>query len=135
MGPITWVIINKSVLLQKLFPFVSDLHEASSLLMRAINKLEDPQRTDSVQVIHFMSFMDDRSSLVIHQHLCLCRAVVYKPGNRGTPFFTNVFFFSTDGAAEHDGAEDTDAGRAGGQPIGRPAERRRGRPGSAEEGK
>ncbi|XP_059189019.1 uncharacterized protein LOC131971529 [Centropristis striata] len=36
---------------QKLFPFVSDLHEASSFLLRAISKLEEPQRTDTVQTV------------------------------------------------------------------------------------
>ncbi|XP_067383701.1 pleckstrin homology domain-containing family G member 4B-like [Channa argus] len=34
---------------QKLFPFVCDLHEASNLLLRAISKLEEHQRTDTVQ--------------------------------------------------------------------------------------
>uniref|UniRef100_A0A3P9CZL9 Uncharacterized LOC101485553 n=1 Tax=Maylandia zebra TaxID=106582 RepID=A0A3P9CZL9_9CICH len=34
---------------QKLFPFVYDLHVASSLLLRAISKLEEPRRTDTVQ--------------------------------------------------------------------------------------
>lgn len=29
---------------------MSDLHEASSLLLRAISKLEEPQRTDTLQV-------------------------------------------------------------------------------------
>ncbi|XP_056241515.1 uncharacterized protein LOC130175196 isoform X1 [Seriola aureovittata] len=36
---------------QKLFPFVCDLHEASSLLLRAISRLEEPQRTDTVQTV------------------------------------------------------------------------------------
>ncbi|XP_074500896.1 pleckstrin homology domain-containing family G member 4B-like isoform X1 [Sebastes fasciatus] len=36
---------------QKLFPFVSDLHEASSLLLSAISKLEEPRRTDTVQTV------------------------------------------------------------------------------------
>lgn len=36
--------------LQKLFPFVRDLHETSNLLLRAISKLEEHQRTDSAQV-------------------------------------------------------------------------------------
>lgn len=43
--------VYTTVLPQKLFPFVSDLHEASRLLLRAISKLEDPQRTDSVQAV------------------------------------------------------------------------------------
>ncbi|KAM6924895.1 pleckstrin homology domain-containing family G member 4B-like [Xenentodon cancila] len=36
---------------QRLFPFVNDLHEASNLLLRAISKLEEPQRTDTVQAV------------------------------------------------------------------------------------
>ncbi|XP_022597521.1 uncharacterized protein LOC111219186, partial [Seriola dumerili] len=36
---------------QKLFPFVCDLHEASSLLLRAISRLEEPQRSDTVQTV------------------------------------------------------------------------------------
>lgn len=36
---------------QKLFPFVLDLHEASGLLLRAIRRLEEPQRTDGVQAV------------------------------------------------------------------------------------
>lgn len=40
----------------------------------------------------------------------------------------------TGSAAVHDGPEDSDEGRPGGQPIGGPAEGRRGRPGQAEEG-
>ncbi|XP_040908256.1 uncharacterized protein LOC121191194 [Toxotes jaculatrix] len=45
---------------QKLFPFVSDLHEASSLLLRAISKLEDPHRTDTVQTVQ-QCMMDQRT--------------------------------------------------------------------------
>ncbi|XP_040009988.1 uncharacterized protein si:dkey-65j6.2 [Xiphias gladius] len=45
---------------QKLFPFVSDLHEASSLLLRAISKLEEPQRTDTVQTVQ-QCMMDQRT--------------------------------------------------------------------------
>ncbi|XP_075958276.1 pleckstrin homology domain-containing family G member 4B-like [Anarhichas minor] len=45
---------------QKLFPFVSDLHEASSLLLRAISKLEEPQRTDTVQTLQ-QCMMDQRT--------------------------------------------------------------------------
>ncbi|XP_071331794.1 pleckstrin homology domain-containing family G member 4B-like [Trachinotus anak] len=45
---------------QKLFPFVSDLHEASSLLLRAITKLEEPQRTDTVQTLQ-QCMMDQRT--------------------------------------------------------------------------
>ncbi|KAM9350326.1 pleckstrin homology domain-containing family G member 4B-like [Symphorus nematophorus] len=45
---------------QKLFPFVSDLHEASSLLLRAISKLEEPQRTDTVQTVQ-QCIMDQRT--------------------------------------------------------------------------
>ncbi|XP_072304886.1 uncharacterized protein KIAA1755 homolog isoform X2 [Eucyclogobius newberryi] len=36
---------------QKLFPFVCDLHEALELLLRAISKLQEPKRTDSVQSV------------------------------------------------------------------------------------
>ncbi|XP_061622683.1 uncharacterized protein LOC133474725 isoform X2 [Phyllopteryx taeniolatus] len=36
---------------QKLFPFALDLHDASSLLLRAISNLKAPQRTDSVQTV------------------------------------------------------------------------------------
>ncbi|KAM7404466.1 hypothetical protein PAMP_011811 [Pampus punctatissimus] len=45
---------------QKLFPFVSDLHEASILLLRAISKLEEPQRTDTVQTVQ-QCMMDQRT--------------------------------------------------------------------------
>ncbi|XP_044066379.1 uncharacterized protein LOC122882739 isoform X2 [Siniperca chuatsi] len=45
---------------QKLFPFVTDLHEASSLLLRAISKLEEPQRTDTVQTVK-KCMMDQRT--------------------------------------------------------------------------
>ncbi|XP_032376527.1 uncharacterized protein LOC116692377 isoform X1 [Etheostoma spectabile] len=45
---------------QKLFPFVSDLHEASSLLLRAISELEEPQRTDTVQTVQ-QCMMDQRT--------------------------------------------------------------------------
>ncbi|XP_074537815.1 pleckstrin homology domain-containing family G member 4B-like isoform X2 [Halichoeres trimaculatus] len=45
---------------QKLFPFVSDLHEASSLLLRAISKQEEPHRTDSVQTVQ-QCIMDQRT--------------------------------------------------------------------------
>ncbi|XP_045911602.1 uncharacterized protein LOC123974762 [Micropterus dolomieu] len=45
---------------QKLFPFVTDLHEASSLLLRAISKLEEPQTTDSVQTVQ-QCMMDQRT--------------------------------------------------------------------------
>ncbi|XP_055079171.1 uncharacterized protein LOC117373860 [Periophthalmus magnuspinnatus] len=40
-----------SALQQKLFPFVCDLHEALDLLLRAISKLQEPKRTDSVQSV------------------------------------------------------------------------------------
>ncbi|KAJ0064122.1 hypothetical protein NL108_000968, partial [Boleophthalmus pectinirostris] len=36
---------------QKLFPFVCDLHETLELLLRAISKLQEPKRTDSVQSV------------------------------------------------------------------------------------
>ncbi|TDH10737.1 hypothetical protein EPR50_G00078570 [Perca flavescens] len=45
---------------QKLFPFVSGLHEASSLLLRAISELEKPQRTDTVQTVQ-QCMMDQRT--------------------------------------------------------------------------
>ncbi|XP_073325896.1 pleckstrin homology domain-containing family G member 4B-like [Pagrus major] len=45
---------------QKLFPFVSDLYEASSLLLRAISKLEEPQRMDTVQTVQ-QCMMDQRT--------------------------------------------------------------------------
>ncbi|XP_034550824.1 uncharacterized protein LOC117820972 [Notolabrus celidotus] len=45
---------------QKLFPFVSDLHEASNLLLRAISKLEEPHRTDCVQTVQ-QCMMDQRT--------------------------------------------------------------------------
>ncbi|XP_070765893.1 pleckstrin homology domain-containing family G member 4B-like [Enoplosus armatus] len=45
---------------QKLFPFVTDLHEAFSLLLRAISKLEEPQRTDTVQTVQ-QCMMDQRT--------------------------------------------------------------------------
>ncbi|XP_029363157.1 uncharacterized protein LOC115046732 isoform X2 [Echeneis naucrates] len=45
---------------QKLFPFVCDLHEASSLLLRAISRLEEPQRTDAVQTVQ-QCMMDQRT--------------------------------------------------------------------------
>ncbi|XP_034000875.1 uncharacterized protein LOC117494204 isoform X1 [Trematomus bernacchii] len=45
-SPCDWIELH-----QKLFPFVSDLHEASSLLLRAISRLEEPQRTDTVQCV------------------------------------------------------------------------------------
>ncbi|TKS77360.1 Pleckstrin -like proteiny domain-containing family G member 4B [Collichthys lucidus] len=47
---------------QKLFPFVSDLHEASSLLLRAISKLEEPQRMDTVQTVQ--QCMTDQRTLM-----------------------------------------------------------------------
>lgn len=40
----------------------------------------------------------------------------------------------TDGAAVHDGPEDSDEGCTRGQPIGQPAEGGRGHPGEVEEG-
>ncbi|KAM9750811.1 pleckstrin homology domain-containing family G member 4B-like isoform 2-T2 [Menidia menidia] len=45
---------------KRLFPFVNDLHEASSLLLRAISKLEEPQMTDSVQAVQ-QSMMNQRT--------------------------------------------------------------------------
>ncbi|CAB1419384.1 unnamed protein product [Pleuronectes platessa] len=45
---------------QKLFPFVSDLHEASCLLLNAISKVEEPQRTDTVQTVQ-QCMMDQRT--------------------------------------------------------------------------
>ncbi|XP_062419816.1 uncharacterized protein LOC119223381 isoform X2 [Pungitius pungitius] len=45
---------------QKLFPFVSDLHEAASLLLRAISELEEPQGTDTVQTVQ-QCMMDQRT--------------------------------------------------------------------------
>ncbi|XP_070695826.1 pleckstrin homology domain-containing family G member 4B-like [Pempheris klunzingeri] len=45
---------------QKLFPFVSDLHVASSLLLRAICKLEEPHRTGTVQTVQ-QCMMDQRT--------------------------------------------------------------------------
>nr|XP_020470215.1 uncharacterized protein LOC109968346 isoform X2 [Monopterus albus] len=45
---------------QKLFPFVSDLHEVSGLLLRAVSKLEEPQRTDTVQTVQ-QCIMDQRT--------------------------------------------------------------------------
>ncbi|XP_028266206.1 uncharacterized protein LOC114438822 isoform X2 [Parambassis ranga] len=45
---------------QKLFPFVCELHEASSLLLRAISRLEEPQRTDTVQTVQ-QCMMDQRT--------------------------------------------------------------------------
>lgn len=38
-------------MLQKLYPFVSDLQEASALLSGAIKKLEGVHKIDTVQVI------------------------------------------------------------------------------------
>uniref|UniRef100_A0A3Q3IJQ2 protein-glutamine gamma-glutamyltransferase n=1 Tax=Monopterus albus TaxID=43700 RepID=A0A3Q3IJQ2_MONAL len=43
---------------QKLFPFVSDLHEVSGLLLRAVSKLEEPQRTDTC-IMDQRTFMRD----------------------------------------------------------------------------
>ncbi|XP_076028153.1 pleckstrin homology domain-containing family G member 4B-like [Genypterus blacodes] len=45
---------------QKLFPFVCDLHEAASLLLRAISQLEEPQRADTVQCVQ-QCMMDQRT--------------------------------------------------------------------------
>ncbi|XP_068195711.1 pleckstrin homology domain-containing family G member 4B-like isoform X2 [Antennarius striatus] len=45
---------------QKLFPFVSDLHKASSLLLRAISQLESPQRMDTVQTVQ-QCMLDQRT--------------------------------------------------------------------------
>uniref|UniRef100_A0A8C6PT95 Pleckstrin homology domain containing, family G (With RhoGef domain) member 4 n=2 Tax=Nothobranchius furzeri TaxID=105023 RepID=A0A8C6PT95_NOTFU len=45
---------------QRLFPFVNDLHEASSLLLRAISKLEEPQIADTVQAVQ-QCMMDQRT--------------------------------------------------------------------------
>ncbi|XP_026224027.1 uncharacterized protein LOC113167539 isoform X2 [Anabas testudineus] len=45
---------------QKLFPFVCDLHEVSNLLMKAINNLDEPQRTDTVQIVQ-QCMMDQRT--------------------------------------------------------------------------
>ncbi|XP_053173902.1 uncharacterized protein LOC128357563 [Scomber japonicus] len=45
---------------QKLFPFVCDLHEVSSLLLRAISTLEEPQRTNTVQTVQ-QCMMDQRT--------------------------------------------------------------------------
>uniref|UniRef100_A0A3P8WVS4 Uncharacterized protein n=1 Tax=Cynoglossus semilaevis TaxID=244447 RepID=A0A3P8WVS4_CYNSE len=45
---------------QKLFPFVSDLHEASGLLLSTIRKLEEPQRTDTVQNVQ-QCMMDQKT--------------------------------------------------------------------------
>ncbi|XP_062282618.1 uncharacterized protein LOC133987316 [Scomber scombrus] len=45
---------------QKLFPFVCDLHEASSLLLRAISTLEETQRTNTVQTVQ-QCMMDQRT--------------------------------------------------------------------------
>ncbi|KAI3357275.1 hypothetical protein L3Q82_015731, partial [Scortum barcoo] len=54
-SPCDWTELH-----QKLFPFVSDLHEAASLLLRAICKLEEPQRTDTVQNVQ-QCMMDQRT--------------------------------------------------------------------------
>ncbi|XP_060913101.1 uncharacterized protein LOC132989462 isoform X2 [Labrus mixtus] len=54
-SPCDWMELHK-----KLFPFVSDLYEASSLLLRAISKLEVPHRTDSVQTVQ-QCVMDQRT--------------------------------------------------------------------------
>jgi hypothetical protein len=40
--------------LQKLHLFVLDLHESSSLLLRAIRKLEEKQKMDTVQVCNLV---------------------------------------------------------------------------------
>ncbi|XP_034027424.1 uncharacterized protein LOC117511523 [Thalassophryne amazonica] len=45
---------------QKLFPFVSDLHEVSVLLLTAISRLEEPQQMDTVQMVQ-QSMMDQRT--------------------------------------------------------------------------
>uniref|UniRef100_A0A3Q3SKB7 Uncharacterized LOC113145224 n=1 Tax=Mastacembelus armatus TaxID=205130 RepID=A0A3Q3SKB7_9TELE len=50
-----WMELHK-----KLFPFVTGLHEVSCLLLRAISRLEDPQRTDSVQSVQ-QCMMDQRT--------------------------------------------------------------------------
>uniref|UniRef100_H3D374 Uncharacterized protein n=1 Tax=Tetraodon nigroviridis TaxID=99883 RepID=H3D374_TETNG len=46
LSPCDWMDLHP-----KLFPFVSDLHEASSLLHRAIAKLDEAQRTDSTHTV------------------------------------------------------------------------------------
>ncbi|XP_041655995.1 uncharacterized protein LOC121517941 isoform X2 [Cheilinus undulatus] len=56
-SPCNWMELH-----QKLFPFVSNLNEASSLLQRAISKLEEPHRTDSVQSVQ--QFMMDQRTLM-----------------------------------------------------------------------
>uniref|UniRef100_A0A3Q2NQ83 Uncharacterized LOC105936417 n=1 Tax=Fundulus heteroclitus TaxID=8078 RepID=A0A3Q2NQ83_FUNHE len=45
---------------QRLFPFVNNLHEASSLLVRAISKLEELQMTETVQAVQ-QCMMDQRT--------------------------------------------------------------------------
>ncbi|KAM8863712.1 uncharacterized protein AB9W97_018406 isoform 2-T2 [Spinachia spinachia] len=45
---------------QKLFPFVSDLHEAASLLLRAIAELEECRGTNTVQTVQ-QCMMDQRT--------------------------------------------------------------------------
>ncbi|CAG03223.1 unnamed protein product, partial [Tetraodon nigroviridis] len=47
LSPCDWMDLHP-----KLFPFVSDLHEASSLLHRAIAKLDEAQRTDSTHSLY-----------------------------------------------------------------------------------
>ncbi|XP_051915643.1 pleckstrin homology domain-containing family G member 4B-like isoform X2 [Hippocampus zosterae] len=47
---------------QKLFPFALDLHDASSLLLRAIGQLKAPQRTNSVQAVQ--QCMTDQRTLM-----------------------------------------------------------------------
>ncbi|KAM4738109.1 pleckstrin homology domain-containing family G member 4B-like [Anableps anableps] len=45
---------------QRLFPFVNNLHEASSLLLRATSKLEELQMTETVQAVQ-QCMMDQRT--------------------------------------------------------------------------
>uniref|UniRef100_A0A3Q2G928 Uncharacterized LOC107086651 n=1 Tax=Cyprinodon variegatus TaxID=28743 RepID=A0A3Q2G928_CYPVA len=45
---------------QRLFPFVNNLHEAASLLLRAIRKLEELQMTETVQAVQ-QCMMDQRT--------------------------------------------------------------------------
>ncbi|XP_077434185.1 puratrophin-1-like isoform X2 [Vanacampus margaritifer] len=47
---------------QKLFPFALDLHDASSLLLRAISNLKAPRRTNSVQTVQ--QCMKDQRTLM-----------------------------------------------------------------------
>lgn len=127
-------------MLQKLYPFVSDLQEASALLSGAVKKLEGVHKIDTVQVMkHFSPLLfclkpasHLQSKFFINKYtLFLCKDDAQTSVNM---LMAEMIVCESGCAAVHWGAGSSNEGCAGRRTIGQIAKGRRSHAGEAEEG-